>query len=52
MGIYYKGEEVGFIVNSPATGTLEIIENGSYDVRDKAKVDVNIGMPARSEPLA
>lgn len=43
MGIYYKGEEVGFIVNSPTTGTLEITENGEYDVRDKAKVDVKVG---------
>ena len=42
MGIYYKGEEVGFIVNSPATGTLDITENGVYDVKNKAKVDVKV----------
>ena len=42
MPVYFKGEEVGIVVNSPATGTLEISENGIYDIRDKALVDVNI----------
>lgn len=42
MGVFYKGEEIGFIVDSPARGTLKITENGSYDVREKANVDVEV----------
>lgn len=42
MGVFYKGEEIGFIVDSPAKGTLEITENGEYDVSTKAKVIVNV----------
>ena len=44
MGVFYKGEEIGFIVDSPAKGTLEITENGEYDVSTKAKVVVDVDL--------